>query len=122
MEMYEGDATIGRFVVRFNTEFQIGIKTDEFGRLVDDKAGPSRKDGDESGTEDNREESGSDNDEGGDDGRNDNGGEDREQMNEGENWNDENQYTGKKNNKLLQNLYNKYYNKNKMIEFNNFRC
>ncbi|PWA69434.1 ulp1 protease family, C-terminal catalytic domain-containing protein [Artemisia annua] len=85
MEMYEGDATIGRFVVRFNTEFQIGIKTDKFGRLVDNKASTSRKDGDESETDDNAEESGSDDseqvNEGGDD-----GGEDSEQVNEGENW------------------------------------
>ncbi|PWA19165.1 ankyrin repeat-containing protein [Artemisia annua] len=32
---------MGRFLERFNTEFQIGIRTDEFGRPVDDHAGPS---------------------------------------------------------------------------------
>ncbi|PWA49371.1 hypothetical protein CTI12_AA484600 [Artemisia annua] len=56
-------------------------QTDEFGRLVDNKASTSRKDGDEIETDDNAEESGSDDKKGGDD-----GGEDSEQVNEGENW------------------------------------
>jgi len=99
MEMYKGDETIGRFLERFNSEFNIGIRTDEFGRVINDEAGTSK-----TGDDDKRD----DDDGKGDDAESE---EDSENVNkEGENWIEEgenvdeqveNQSTGKKNNNFL---------------------
>ena len=78
MEMYQGDETIGRFLERFNAEFKIGIRTDEVGRLIEDEAGPSRREDEDTGEEDGS----SDNDE---DGNDNNGGGDEDGGDEGEN-------------------------------------
>ena len=86
MEMYQGDETIGRFLERFNAEFKIGIRTDEFGRLIEDEAGPSKREDEDTEEEDgssDNDEYGNDNNGGGDEDGEDYDIEDNE--NEGEN-------------------------------------